>query len=714
MQGERVLARLKSLLQIAAPIVIMAHIFSCGDNYRAANPIIQHERSQPVIAALSQLDALPKPEGVDAKLWDELKDALKKALETEGRGFIPRRDASGKIPYGGEKFPALQKNTSTPPTGDANHVADFAITDHGDGSYSLSWHYRNLGDYDQNGVVGVSDITPLAMHFGETYNPELEQNTIQAVVDGDASGKVGIEDVTQIAMYFGTSCAGYSLRASDILPTFVSDTDELDVIPLSFAQGEGRYEFGVEHALPSHSYIAVAPVDSEGAFGVLSNIVQTLNHIPVAALTVDPQQGDAPLTVGLDAGDSTDVDGPIAKFEWDFEGDGVWDEDSGTLSYVEHVYEAPDFYYPVVRVTDDEGATSTAEASVFAGQWRITTVAANLSNQPESPNLIVVNGYPAMSFYARLSGVDDSGYYYVRATSSLGQTWGDPVLAFHSDAEGTGAQDDCLLIVNGKPAIAAPNNHRYGEVYYVQANDTEGSTWGTALQVCWGGPVVNPVSMAIVNGKPAIAQNGGRLYYARAQDADGTAWNDRLEVAWDGSQPSLAAVEGFPAISFADSSSGLCYVRANDQNGDTWGEPVIVDALDGDEPRAESYLSIVNGNPAICHNDAVDGVEYVRALDAEGSAWGAPVIVTPDGWIGNGQSLAIINGRPTIAYERISDHALMYSQAKDSEGLGWRPPVAFGGEILRLNNACISEINGHPAIGYIYNYGGDLKFAIYY
>jgi len=78
----------------------------------------------------------------------------------------------------------MARSASTPPTGGANRVSDLGISDNGDGTYTLSWHYRNLGDYDQNGVVALEDIYPLAQHFGETYDPEAEPHCLQAVIDG--------------------------------------------------------------------------------------------------------------------------------------------------------------------------------------------------------------------------------------------------------------------------------------------------------------------------------------------------------------------------------------------------------------------------------------------------------------------------------------------------------------------------------------------------
>jgi hypothetical protein len=684
----------RKLAYIALACILFA---ACGHHARQVTSISTTHEPYMISDALAELDALEKPEGVDAKLWDELKGALKSALTTNNHKPTTRF-------------------ASTPPTGDINKVNDFAISDHGDGSYTLSWHYRNLGDYDQNGVVGVSDITPLAMHFGKTYNYELEANTIQAVADGSLNGTVGIEDVTQIAMYFGTECAGYSLRTSPDPPASVEDTTELDFLPLDLAQGEGRIAYGADHPLPSHTYIAVVPVDADGAFGELSNVVLSPNHSPGAALTVDPAEGDAPLTVGLDAGESSDMDGPIAKYEWDWEGDGVWDYDSGTLSYVEHVYETPDFYYPVVRVTDGEGAQDTAEAAVFAGQWRISTAATGLVSEPESPSLEVVNGNPAISFYGRIEGFLDTGFYYVRANDQLGGTWGIPVFVMEANAMSAHWGDSSLAVVNGRPAISGLDAFG-GGILYALAEDADGGTWGTPLEVCMAGQIENAVSMAVVDGKPAAASEHSGLKFIRALDADGTAWGTPVEVTSEGSQPSLAVVNGAPAISFIVSGGGLCYVRANESEGNTWGEPVVVDAQAG----GTSSLAVINGKPAIVYSAAVYISDWVRlvkyaiANDETGLTWGTPVTLAQDAELGFDRSLASINGRPAICCVGRSDKSLKYFQAADSDGHDWREPVIVSADYVRLNYACLAEVNGCPAISYMAVTGGtELRLAIYY
>jgi len=181
---------------------------STGDLQSTALP------SQSMGDALGELDALARPAGVDAELWAQLKSAFADTLAARGQA----------------------KMVSAPPTGSANRVNDLSITDNGDGTFRLTWHYRNLGDYDQNGTVGVSDITPLAQHFGQTYDSEAEPNCLLAVIDSSGNGVVDIADITAIAANFGREFGGYAVERS---PSSTDKYSEIALLSLADAGGDG-------------------------------------------------------------------------------------------------------------------------------------------------------------------------------------------------------------------------------------------------------------------------------------------------------------------------------------------------------------------------------------------------------------------------------------------------------------------------------------------
>ena len=151
---------------------------------------------------------------------------------------------------------------------------------------------------------------------------------------------------------------------------------------------------------------------------------------------------------------------------------------------------------------------------------------------------------------------------------------------------------------------------------------------------------------------------GNALQYRSAIDSDGISWNDwtyvpeslSLSTSYTSSMFSVINVGGFPAISYYDGTNlDLKYVRATNADGSAWGTPVTVDSTGSVGQYAS--LAIVNGNPAIGYYDATNGyLKYVRATNADGSAWGTPVTVDSTGFVGQYASLAIVNGNPAIGY----------------------------------------------------------------
>jgi plastocyanin len=84
---------------------------------------------------------------------------------------------------------------------------------------------------------------------------------------------------------------------------------------------------------------------------------------PVPALTVTPAAPFAGDQVTFDATSSTDPDGSIVKYEWDLDGNGTFESDTGTTPTVDHTYTSPASLTVKLRVTDDIGNvrdTSTA------------------------------------------------------------------------------------------------------------------------------------------------------------------------------------------------------------------------------------------------------------------------------------------------------------------------------------------------------------------
>ncbi|MCB1187989.1 PKD domain-containing protein [bacterium] len=96
-------------------------------------------------------------------------------------------------------------------------------------TYGLFWHYYNQGDYDQNGEVNISDLTPLGIHLKEVgpFGPA----TIAGMIDGDANGEINLADITPIGANFGARVSSYNLYASDNFEDFPADNGPSAIEP---------------------------------------------------------------------------------------------------------------------------------------------------------------------------------------------------------------------------------------------------------------------------------------------------------------------------------------------------------------------------------------------------------------------------------------------------------------------------------------------------
>lgn len=120
---------------------------------------------------------------------------------------------------------------------------------------------------------------------------------------------------------------------------------------------EATYAFTQRGAFP----VTLTVTDDLGQRHSLTQVYEVVpNEPPVASFSVTPAEGEAPLEVLLDASASTDNSGIVA-YDWDLDGDGVFDASGVTLN---HVFASPFLYAVVLRVTDNGGKTAFATNQV--------------------------------------------------------------------------------------------------------------------------------------------------------------------------------------------------------------------------------------------------------------------------------------------------------------------------------------------------------------
>ncbi len=147
-------------------VLLVVAITGCGH----PTPVLKG-LGKPVIVA---------PQGVNEQIWTALNEELSKQLAT--------------------------RSVSAPPTAFVTVTSLVAVGNGPEEKSMLTWSSIALkGDYNNDGSIDISDITPLAIYYGQECNSHAE--TI--FVNGDNDPTINIADVTAIAMNFGVHLEGF-------------------------------------------------------------------------------------------------------------------------------------------------------------------------------------------------------------------------------------------------------------------------------------------------------------------------------------------------------------------------------------------------------------------------------------------------------------------------------------------------------------------------
>jgi PKD repeat protein len=231
-----------------------------------------------------------------------------------------------------------------------------------------------------------------------------------------------------------------------------------------------------------------------------------LNQAPHARLTVDVSSGDSPWTVSFDATASSDADGTIRSYRWDYEGDGTYDIET-TLAKVTRLTDTAGRFTAQLLVTDNDGGQdlATVDYSVgTGGGWQTVTVDSltkvdSLTDQAGARTaLAVVNGNPAICY-------GGNELHYARSGTALGNKaadWQKVTIPSESGQATQAVRIGTLTTIEGSPAIAFSNY----KLHYARALSVDGLQDGdwTPLALNSDGPL-SSVALAVVNGTPAIA-----------------------------------------------------------------------------------------------------------------------------------------------------------------------------------------------------------------
>jgi PKD repeat protein len=124
-----------------------------------------------------------------------------------------------------------------------------------------------------------------------------------------------------------------------------------------------------------------ADYGSVGQYAVAGSVPSAASQPPLVGLTAAPTSGTVPLTVAFGSAGSSDPDGSIVAYEWNF-GDGSAPASGASAS---HVYGTAGSYTARLKLTDDSGLTATrsvvitAQAPVVVASMRVATIGMSLT-----------------------------------------------------------------------------------------------------------------------------------------------------------------------------------------------------------------------------------------------------------------------------------------------------------------------------------------------
>lgn len=244
----------------------------------------------------------------------------------------------------------------------------------------------------------------------------------------------------------------------------------------------------------------VLAVFCTGPLNGLLNEVHLGGVAPSARLTVNPGRGEVPLEVFLEGRDSQAVEGTITKYEWDFDGDGTYDADTGTTGYASHTYTENGEYHPRLRVTNSELATDTDTDGVEAiGDWTHTW------------------------------GLENDDMLY-----DLLQTSDGSIYATGFTTKTTGAQNKALLLLRVSPT---------GVVVWAKSWDTGSSSEGRRI-------------VTLASGDLVVA---GRIYFSSNYDVLVQRWTRTGELVWSKRYGGVSVDEATALLADGD----ITYIAGN-------------------------------------------------------------------------------------------------------------------------------------------------------
>jgi hypothetical protein len=291
-----------------------------------------------------------------------------------------------------------------------------------------------------------------------------------------------------------------------------------------------------------------------------------------------------------------------------------------------------------------------------------------------------------------------------------------------------------MEVIAGRPCVLALE--KVGSEWrlrFFRATSATGDAWDTGTVIAandFQSYALSDAHLAPVGGGAGVCylsldgfDNFDQLVSIRyVYSADGTSWGSPVVAYSEASEDillhkvyGLTGVGDSPGIvyEFGELPAEIRYLASSDPGGGSWNAPVVID-----QDFIPGEITTVGGVPAVLGVHAADQTQlvYRRANDALGTSWGVPVTVHTDpssfNTLSRGYSLAVIGGRPAVAFAGAARTKVQYVRAADAAGTQWPNPDLILDTGVQLRDFSLSDVAGRPALGFTDN--GSGKLAIFW
>lgn len=624
------------------------------------------------------------------------------------------------ISFNGEAEVASTRTASAPPVSAGSRID----LDYDPNRNFFYWYYRNQGDYDQNGEVNVSDLTPIAVHFGKTSTGGFPVASVESVVDGDGNGEINIADISPIGVGFGSRVASFNIYQGTqgdypASSTAASSIPELQSAALADAlntPAQGRLYYEVHSDAASDNTFAywLRPVDS-GTEGIPSEIAGLGNQAPSASFTIEKNAGVDPFQLKADASASTDPEGGALEYFW-FIVDGIFQAeftDPGKVTLTQHV--GPGNWSVALYVRDQDGATGFAskQFSVAANAgWQVTDLDIVASGNPvveiEDISLLGIDNRPYIS-----TVYESTDRTVVTLNYGNDAMWNQPLATrrINELMGGTQGQVD-ILDVGGVPGVVSLQSG--GGSYRVEYNYVEDQQFTTPYNIALSANNLRDISAVMADGRPSVAifdRDASEVLYALSDDAIGSHWDTAgmidsgLNLGWN---VSAGVVSGSPALVYWDAQNKqVIYKDSHIDSGNVvWHvafpvyNPTQIEIGDAvlDLPAGGQWL--------LLHDYAGNGLVNLRG---NGFVTQEQLSATA-GDSHSEYSAKVVGDR--VCYVFVDGGKLKFRRSTDGTGVSWFPVQEITDLTAEDGWVSLADVGGFPAVAYVDDVTAMAHYAV--